>query len=202
VSGFIGSSVRDEGRRIARGRTSRRRASPFGSVVTGSLGLPSGLPSAATCAAGRLPRYEPVLRATSRDAAGQVFPYPTRNFAKTPYLSANTSLTEGGLRPSFEALSLHVAMQLGPYLHPDANRVSGVWPLRILIRSCLDFRWFIVSVISAIWIRPGTVRCRPVTQISTHRANPSKSSCFAERSGFSRKNGITTSSSSLRALTV
>src|SRR5215211_1956366 len=37
-----------------------RRASPFGSVVTGSLGLPSGLPFTANTA-GRLPRYEPDL---------------------------------------------------------------------------------------------------------------------------------------------
>src|SRR5256885_16958113 len=33
------------GVRFARGWSRRRRASPFGSVVTGSLGLPSGLPA-------------------------------------------------------------------------------------------------------------------------------------------------------------
>src|SRR5262249_29475509 len=42
--------------------------------------------------------------------------------------------------------SLHVAMQRGPSHHP-MSRTSGVWPLRILIRSCLDFRRFIPSVI-------------------------------------------------------
>ena len=29
-------------------------------------------------------------------------------------------------------------MQMGPYLHP-LSRVFGVWPLRILISSCLGF---------------------------------------------------------------
>jgi hypothetical protein len=39
--------------------------------------------------------------------------------------------------------SLHVAMQTGPSHHP-VSRMSGVWPLRILINSCLGFWRFIV----------------------------------------------------------
>src|SRR5438105_6737424 len=59
-----------------------RPASPFGSVVTGSLGLPSGLPFAigASPSAGGLPRYEPVLGRSSR-SGGASNSYPTRNFA-------------------------------------------------------------------------------------------------------------------------
>ena len=38
-------------------------------------------------------------------------------------------------------LSLHVAMQLGPYLHPVVQLgVFGVWSLRILISPSLDLR--------------------------------------------------------------
>jgi hypothetical protein len=35
--------------------------------------------------------------------------------------------------------SLHVAMQMGPSLHP-VSWMFGVWPLRILINSDLGFR--------------------------------------------------------------
>src|SRR5512132_762953 len=67
-------------------------------------------------------------------------------------------------------------MQLGPSLHPESNRVSGVWPLRIPISSVLGLRWFIVWAISAISISPAVVRCRPERQISSDRPNASKSS--------------------------
>jgi hypothetical protein len=39
--------------------------------------------------------------------------------------------------------SLHVAMQMGPS-HDPVSWTSGVWSLRILIRSCLGFWRFIV----------------------------------------------------------
>ncbi len=76
--------------------------------------------------------------------------------------------------------SLHVAMQRGPYLHP-VSWMSGVWPLRILISSCLDFLWFIVSAILAISINPFRVRCRLASTTSMHLANFSKS-CLLRRS--------------------
>src|SRR5271170_468646 len=35
--------------------------------------------------------------------------------------------------------ALHVAMQIGPYLHPLTWRVLGVWSLRILDSGCCAF---------------------------------------------------------------
>jgi hypothetical protein len=65
------------------------------------------------------------------------FPYPTRNFAL-----ALPDVVRRMARPCC-APSLHVAMQMGPSLHP-MSRASGVWPLRILISSRLGFCWFMV----------------------------------------------------------
>ena len=89
------------------------------------------------------------------------------------------------------SISLHVAMQMGPYHHLIAQ-ASGVWPLRILIVPVLGFRRFIVSTIPTISANPEAVRCCCDDIIATHTANFSKSSCFADRSGYSWKNGITT----------
>jgi hypothetical protein len=85
--------------------------------------------------------------------------------------------------------SLHVAMQMGPS-HDPVSWISGVWPLRILISSCLDVFRFIVSTISAISIRPQAPKCLPSSIIRIHSANFSKSRCFAVRSGSASKNGI------------
>ena len=66
------------------------------------------------------------------------FTYPTRNFA----LKVLPSILLGGRHFPWMP-SLHVAMQMGPSHHP-MSRTSGVWPLRILMSSCLGFLWFIV----------------------------------------------------------
>src|SRR5204863_2880622 len=66
--------------------------------------------------------------------------------------------------------SLHVAMQTGPS-HDPVSWISGVWPLRILISSCLGFWRFIVCAISTISMRPSASRCRPLSTSSTHFAN-------------------------------
>ena len=42
-------------------------------------------------------------------------------------------------------LTLHVAMQMGPS-HDPVSWTFGVWPLRILIKSCLDVFRFIATV--------------------------------------------------------
>jgi len=66
---------------------------------------------------------------------------------------------------SARAPSLHVAMQTGPSHHP-VSWTSGVWPLRILISSCLGFFRFIVSAMRAISIKPSTERRRPASIIA------------------------------------
>ena len=65
--------------------------------------------------------------AASREAAGQVVAYPTRNFATLGTL----------LRPRFRTarsfrfrLALHVAVKVGPSLR--SYGALSVWPLRIL----------------------------------------------------------------------
>lgn len=100
--------------RIAQSKAfASNRASPFGSVVTGSMRidhlrgqygrLPSGLPSALhTCSrqeAGGFPRYEPVILCVLTNTRGNVI-YPTRNFARL-FLTVSR---KGGLylkRPRF-----------------------------------------------------------------------------------------------------
>ena len=88
-------------------------------------------------------------------------------------------------------------MQMGPS-HDPVSWTSGVWPLRILISSRLDVFRFIVSTISAISISPVASRCRPQATIDIHRANFSKSRCFAVRRGCALKNGMTLSNRSSR----
>src|SRR5262249_27943906 len=105
-----------------------------------------------------------------------------------------------GIDASLDVISLHVAMQQGPYLHP-VSWTSGVWSLRILTSSCLGLRRFIVSVMPAISINPSWERCRPASTIRTHRTNCSKSWCLAVTKGYRSKNGITTSSRSVRRRT-
>ena len=56
-------------------------------------------------------------------------------------------------------------MQTGPSHHP-VSWTSGVWPLRILISSCLGFFRFIVSAMRAISIKPSTERRRPASIIA------------------------------------
>jgi hypothetical protein len=75
---------------------------------------------------------------------------PDKEFRSEPYLLL------GGQR-LLGAPSLHVAMQMGPSLHP-VSRVFGVWPLRILIRSCLGFWRFMVCAISAISMSPAGLK--------------------------------------------
>jgi hypothetical protein len=52
---------------------------------------------------------------------------------------------------------LHVAMQTGPYHYP-VSWIFGMWSLRILISSWRGFWRFMVSVISAISIKPFKVK--------------------------------------------
>lgn len=78
--------------------------------------------------------------------------YPTRNFARALRIDVTARIAL-----PFNMQSLHVAMQRGPYLHP-VSWMSGVWPLRILIKSAFDFLRFIVSTISAISMSPVCVR--------------------------------------------
>ena len=89
--------------------------------------------------------------AASREAAGQVVAYPTRNFATLGTL----------LRPRFRTarsfrfrLALHVAVKVGPSLR--SYGALSVWPLRILswtssieLRHCLPSR-FIAYAISTM----------------------------------------------------
>src|SRR6266516_50263 len=96
--------------------------------------------------------------------------------------------------------SLHVAMQTGPSHHP-MSRASGVWPLRILISSCLGFFRFIVWTISAISMRPSVDLCRPREISSTQRANFSKFCCFGLRNEYLLKNGMIVSRRSARRRT-
>ena len=113
------------------------RASPFGSVVTGSLGLPSGLPFAAF-ATGRLPRYEPVVLPLLAEWRGKCS-LPDKEFRYLRhccYLSqCNSAL---GVARSFAfRLALRVATEIGPShcSRHAARLVSGIWPLRILSRT-------------------------------------------------------------------
>jgi hypothetical protein len=80
-------------------------------------------------------------------------------------------------------------MQMGPYLHP-VSRTFGVWSLRILIKSGLGRRWFIVCAISTMSSKPAASRCLPEATSFTHALNFSKSARLAVRSGCSSKNGI------------
>src|ERR1700680_3673080 len=85
------------------------------------------------------PRYHP--RATARRRSGSTdisryglaFHLPDKEFRSSRFVIVPLSLALVGL---------HVAMQFGPYLHPDpAAGMSGVWPLRILINSSRGFLW-------------------------------------------------------------
>src|SRR5439155_13244963 len=92
-------------------------------VVTGSRGLPSASPVHLPQDACGLRRYEPVRTKWIAPLRGKLLSYPTRNFAvRFP------SRELGG----HMVLSLHVAMQHGPSLHPN-TRISDVWSLRIPI---------------------------------------------------------------------
>src|SRR5436853_2138910 len=93
-----------------------------------------------------------------------------RNLPDKEFRSSLTQVFTARIALPFHMQSLHVAVQRGPSLHP-VSWMSGVWPLRILIRSCLGFLWFIVWRISTISAIPAGVRCRPVSMIATHRAN-------------------------------
>src|ERR1700680_1962247 len=100
------------------------------------------------------PRYHP--RATARRRSGSTdisryglaFHLPDKEFRSGRFVIVALSLAP---------LGLHVAMQIGPYLHP-ATGMSGVWPLRILISSSLGFLLFIVCLIAAISATPSWVR--------------------------------------------
>ena len=93
---------------------------------------------------------------------GKLVTYPTRNFALNLTLNQQSYL-ERTACPC--ALTLHVAMQMGPS-HDPVSWTFGVWPLRILISSVLGFLRFMVSVISAISTRPVGVKCRSSSIIS------------------------------------
>ena len=96
-----------------------------------------------------------------------------RNLPDKEFRSAVTNGV-GGLA------SLHVAMQIGPYLH-SCERVFGVWPLRILMMSSRGTWRFMVCATSSISAKPSRVRCRPADINSRHCANLTKSTCFAVR---------------------
>ena len=70
----------------------------------------------------------------------------------------------------------------------ETGKRVGVWSLRILNTSA-GFRKFIVSAISAISMRPDTVRCRRRSISLMISANFAKLSRFAVRNGFCSKNG-------------
>jgi hypothetical protein len=94
------------------------RASPFGSVVTGSLGLPSGLPFADWRAG-----FPDMSRsaAVPRGTAGQVV-LTRQGISLGPVTNRVTLVTASGLdwphgqRVGHFCRPLHVAMQPGPYL--------------------------------------------------------------------------------------
>src|SRR6266576_6800714 len=96
-----------------RHRVPGRNASPFGSVVTGSLGLPSGLPAVQMDREG-FPDMS-WFSTTPRGVTGQVDPYPTRNFA-TLGIFVTPRCEHRGARTFLFRLALHVAMEIGPYL--------------------------------------------------------------------------------------
>src|SRR5712691_4996907 len=81
-------------------------------VVTGSRGLPSALPAHLPPDACGLRRYEPVGTEWIAPLRGKLLTYPTRNFADR--------LARSGDRVSSRPWGplLHVAMQMGPSLHP------------------------------------------------------------------------------------
>ena len=104
------------------------------------------------------------------------------------------------LGPEHFCLTLHVAMQIGPYLHPHLSvRVLGVWSLRILES---ELRWmrryrpppFICKAPAASRSKPSSNKCSPLLIARTMRANVANSCCLQLRSGFRSKNGITLSS--------
>ena len=78
--------------------------------------------------------------AVSHEAAGQVVCLPDKEFRLS--LTQSSTRFERIARPCV-VRSLHVAMQTGPSHHPVSG-MFGVWPLRILISSILDFWRFIV----------------------------------------------------------
>jgi hypothetical protein len=97
--------------------------------------LPSVLPSRIRTMPFGLHRYEPVMGLLLLTRQG---------ISLKPCLNLNLVLSRNlGGQTFLARLSLHVAMQMGPYLYP-MSRMSGVWSLRILINSCLGFWRFIV----------------------------------------------------------
>src|SRR6266571_2844291 len=115
-----------------------RRASPFGSVVTGSLGLPSGLPFGAE-APGRLPRYEPDSLSLLTERRGKLS-LPDKEFR---YLRTVHSVTSPRLgRPAHFWPALTVAREIGlSHLDRSDPIEPGVWSLRIphkSLRRCAD----------------------------------------------------------------
>src|SRR5919106_2095806 len=127
------------------------RISRYGVKGDESPRLPSGLPAAA--------RGREGFPDMSRFAL--LFTEPEASFLTRQGISLEPYSTH--LRCALERMtclagctptsSLHVAMQTGPSLHP-VSWMLGVWPLRILMRSCLGLRRFIVWAISAISMRP------------------------------------------------
>src|SRR5215212_325481 len=117
------------------------RISRYGVKGDESPRLPSGLPAALRLVG--LPRYEPVCTALRRAVRQVSLPDKEFRLSLTRHaydcaLERMTCLV--GCTPTS---SLHVAMQTGPSLHP-VSWMLGVWPLRILMRSCLGLRRFIV----------------------------------------------------------
>jgi hypothetical protein len=105
-------------------------------------------------------------------------------------------------RPGHFCLALHVAMQVGPYLHrlfspPGDTRgeaVSGVWSLRILDAS---IRWilrylpppFMEQARSRRDRNPSELRCFPSAIARMMQANVRKSCCLLLRRGCDSKKG-------------
>ena len=66
------------------------------------------------------------LSVASRETTGQVSTYPTRNFATLGTLVTSHVETARSFR---FRLALHVAVEVGPYLHASVNGVCSAYGL-------------------------------------------------------------------------
>src|SRR5690349_12114798 len=95
------------------------------------------------------------------------------------YRRSSRALLRG---PGHFCLALHVAMQVGPYLHRSVlnRKVFGIWSLRILnnyIRCTRRYRPppFMESAALLSATKPSALRCSPRAIALTMRANVEKS---------------------------